>query len=188
MGENKSSAIITLLVMFVLFLSLISIVFDITRELFFKIELVLLGLFLLAGISLTYNILKGENKWGGLIKFYSINWINLLVIYFLRFGIKEIILPILVTGLGFLVALIKKEDNENFEEAEDDELDLEGRPASKVLKKNFSPGKYIASKSGTKYHAPKCDWAKKIKKKNQVWYESKEDAAKDGKKACNCIE
>jgi len=187
MGENKASSIVTLLVMLILFLSLISIVFNINRAMFFKIELFLLCLFLLIGINLTYGVLRGRNKWRGLIKFYSINWINLLVIYFLRFGIKEIILPTIVTGFGFLVALIKKDD-EYIEDDEDGEFDLEGKPASTVLKKDFNPGKYIASKSGTKYHSPKCDWAKKIKKKNQVWYSTKEEAKEDGKTACKCID
>ena len=45
----------------------------------------------------------------------------------------------------------------------------------------------MASKSGTKYHAPKCDWAKKIKKSNAVWFISKEEAKKAGYKKDDCV-
>lgn len=180
MGENRSSFIITLLVMFIFFLSWISIVFSIKTTLFFKTELVLLIIFLLAAIYAMTAFLTGKNKWRFLIKFYGASWINLLVIYFVRFGIKEVILPFVVTGIGFVVALIKL-DSDDLDESES-ELD-EPEP----VKKEFKPGKYIASKTGVKYHIPKCDWAKKIKKENRVWFDSKEEAEAKGLKACNCV-
>ena len=55
------------------------------------------------------------------------------------------------------------------------------------IKKEFSPGKYIASKTGKKYHIPKCDWAKRIKESNRIWFDSKEEAEEKGLKACDCI-
>ncbi len=55
------------------------------------------------------------------------------------------------------------------------------------LAKKYSPGKFIASVAGTKYHSPKCDWAKKISKKNIVWLKDKSDAVKQGYKPCNCM-
>ena len=51
----------------------------------------------------------------------------------------------------------------------------------------YSPGKFVASKSSTSYHAPKCEWAEKISKKNRVWLASKEDAKKKGYKAHSCL-
>lgn len=51
----------------------------------------------------------------------------------------------------------------------------------------YSPGKFVASKSSTSYHAPKCEWAEKINKKNRVWLASKEDAKKKGYKAHSCL-
>ncbi len=51
----------------------------------------------------------------------------------------------------------------------------------------YSPGKFVASKSSTSYHAPKCEWAEKINKKNRVWFASKEDAKKKGYKAHSCL-
>jgi Metal binding domain of Ada len=48
-------------------------------------------------------------------------------------------------------------------------------------------GKYVASKSGTKYHLPWCGSAKSIKEENKVWFETKEEAEKAGyAPASNC--
>ena len=74
--------------------------------------------------------------------------------------------------------------------------DKESKKATKSLpqKKSskytaeYSPGKFVASKSSTSYHAPKCEWAEKINKKNRVWLASKEDAKKKGYKAHSCLE
>jgi len=74
-------------------------------------------------------------------------------------------------------------------------MEVEEKKATKSVKsskttstkKTFKPGKYIASKTGVKYHAPKCDWAKKIKKSNAVWFDSKEAAKKAGYKKDDCV-
>ncbi len=48
-------------------------------------------------------------------------------------------------------------------------------------------GKYVASKSGTKYHLPWCAGAKQIKEENKIWFVSKEEAEKAGyTPAANC--
>ena len=56
-----------------------------------------------------------------------------------------------------------------------------------TIKKTFKPGKFVASKTGVKYHSPKCDWAKKINKKKRVWLKDKAEARKKGYKACSCV-
>jgi len=60
-----------------------------------------------------------------------------------------------------------------------------GKPSE--LEKTFTPGKYVASSKANKFHSPKCDWAKKIRKKNQVWLNSKEDAQSKGFEADKCV-
>jgi len=48
-------------------------------------------------------------------------------------------------------------------------------------------GKYVASKNSTKYHAPWCSGAKRIKEENIIWFNSKEEAEKAGyTPASNC--
>lgn len=61
------------------------------------------------------------------------------------------------------------------------------KPKVEDIKVNFSPGKYVASETGKKYHIPKCDWAKKINKKRILWFDDKADAKKKGYMPCKCI-
>lgn len=42
----------------------------------------------------------------------------------------------------------------------------------------------VASKWSRKYHNRDCQWARKISPKNLVGYESREDAARDGRQPC----
>ena len=60
-------------------------------------------------------------------------------------------------------------------------------PEHSVVLKSNDPGKYVASKTGTTYHAPKCDWAKRIKKKNMVWFADDKAAKKKGYKKHDCL-
>ncbi|MBU1557708.1 hypothetical protein KKC45_01995 [Patescibacteria group bacterium] len=41
-------------------------------------------------------------------------------------------------------------------------------------------GKYVASKSGSKYHLPWCSGAQTISEKNKIWFENKEEAESRG--------
>ena len=83
-------------------------------------------------------------------------------------------------AIGFVIstANIKKEEEE-YEEPIGEEKEEE-------VYTNFEPGKYVASKTGSTYHIPKCDWAKKIKKKNQVWFDDEKEAKKSYK-AHSCV-
>lgn len=48
-------------------------------------------------------------------------------------------------------------------------------------------GRYVASRSGTKYHLPTCSGAKTISEVNKVWFASKEEAEAAGyAPAANC--
>ena len=48
-------------------------------------------------------------------------------------------------------------------------------------------GKYVASKSGAKYHLPWCAGAKRIKEENKVWFDTEEAAIAAGyTPAANC--
>lgn len=58
---------------------------------------------------------------------------------------------------------------------------------SEVVAVPAATGKYVASKSGTKYHLPTCSGAKRIKDENKVWFQSKEEAEAAGyEAAANC--
>jgi len=65
-------------------------------------------------------------------------------------------------------------------ELEEDEISSEGN-------QEMEQGKYLGSRNSDKYHLPTCKWAKTIKEKNQVWFESPEEAEAAGYKPCkNC--
>ena len=44
--------------------------------------------------------------------------------------------------------------------------------------------KYVGSVDSDKYHKPSCQWAAKIKPENEIWFTSKEEAAKAGYQPC----
>jgi len=106
MGERRGLFIITLIVMFILFLSWLSIVFNLEGG-FFVFELVLLIVFLLAAVVLARSILVGKKNRKLLLVFYGSNLINLIIIYFATFRFKEIILPLIIIGIGFVLAARK---------------------------------------------------------------------------------
>lgn len=48
-------------------------------------------------------------------------------------------------------------------------------------------GVYVGSKNGSKYHLPWCPGAKQIKKENEIWFQTKEEAQNAGyTPAANC--
>ena len=189
-GRSRGMFVIMLLIMFVLFLSLIHIVFDLTGGCFI-FEFLLLLLFLSAGIIFTAGIYSsGKWVWPGLLVFFGANLINLIFLFWKNTGFSDIILPLTAGVIGFLTAMIKKGSNEDEEEYTGGAAEAEEKkPAEKeeVIRTNFSPGKYIASETGKKYHIPKCDWAKKINKKRIIWLDDKEEAKKKGYMPCKCV-
>ncbi len=63
------------------------------------------------------------------------------------------------------------------------------KPAAvKEVKKVYKPGKYVASALAKVYHVPKCEWANNIKKKNRIWFNSREKAEKLGYVKHDCVE
>lgn len=56
------------------------------------------------------------------------------------------------------------------------------------IEKTFTPGKFLASRKANKFHVAKCDWAKRISKSNQIWFNSEEEAKAQGFEADKCID
>ncbi|MCH8004231.1 MAG: hypothetical protein IH934_06400 [Nanoarchaeota archaeon] len=162
------------IILLITFLGLINMIFNLHRFAFYGEFLILLVLLLVAMISALG--INNDSRWAWILLtlFFGFVFLDMLLIKAISTEKVYLFLPfIIVTIVGFFISLfsIKKEKVEAVEEVE----------------KEFSPGKYIASKSGTKYHAPKCDWAKKIKKANAVWFDSKEEAKKAGYKKDDCV-
>lgn len=205
-SKNKGSFIFEIMIMFILFLSMIRIVFNLGGRLFY-LELLLLLFFILITVIILIGIGLGKRlAWPLLILFFTINWINQLFIYALTTrSVKDFSLPFMVVLLGFLVALIKtltwqNDDDSDFEEHNEmmitnelkDDKDMnnaeEMQDDNNKIKAEHVPGKFVASSTGKVYHAPKCDWAKKIKDKNKVWLDSEKEAEKQGYEKHSCLE
>ena len=107
---------------------------------------------------------------------------------------------LLLIGLvGFFMALPKKKhlaaEPKSYSEVphsvvfDEPVKETKGHQAVKRVSSAYhSPGKFVASKRSNIYHAPKCDWAKKIKKERRKWFNSKEEAWEQGYKAHSCVE
>lgn len=46
---------------------------------------------------------------------------------------------------------------------------------------------FVGSRNSNKYHLPDCQWAKRIKKENEIWFKSEKEAQEKGYESCSCI-
>ena len=174
MGMEKFTAFVMYIVLLITFLGLINMIFNLHSYAFYIEFIILLGLILVAIISAIGINNNLRWAWILLTLFFVFVFLDMILIYLISTAEIELFLELIILVIiGFFISLFSIE-----------------RPkveAEEEVKKTFEPGKYIASKTGAKYHAPKCDWAKKIKKKNAVWFNSKEEAKKAGYKADSCV-
>ena len=176
MSGFKFTGFVIYVILLITFLGLINTIFDLHRFAFYGESLILLGLFLVALISAIG--INADSRWAWILLniFFIFVFLDMIFINAITTLKNPYFLHLLiVAGTGFFISFFniagKKVD----------------KTAEEKVEKSFKPGKYIASKSGTKYHAPKCDWAKKVKKKNAVWFDSKEEAQKAGYKNDDCV-
>jgi len=71
-------------------------------------------------------------------------------------------------GLASLQAFSNTEEGENIKEPEEKQ------------------GMFVGSIKSNKYHLPDCQWAKRIKEENIIWFESVEDAEAKGYVPASC--
>lgn len=175
MGESKLSILVMDIILLVVLLGLTKMIFNTTRVLFLFELLVLGAIFLFTFIALiaVYN----DNRWGWKIFSYVFGVIlaDIMLIYYLRGKPDYFFYTTALALFGFLIALIKSTKKEKVLEAE-------------PVTKEYKPAKFVASKTGKSYHAPKCEWAKKIKKSNHVWFDSEAEAKDDGYKPHSCLD
>jgi len=127
-----------------------------------------------------------KTGWALLLLVFTLTLLNFLL---MKFGIQEMkfwSLTFIVTLIGFLITLVKNPEACKECEVEPEPV-VEGYNNGKdKVYKNFEPGKYVASKTGKKFHVPKCEWAKKINPKKMVWFDDKKQAKSKGYGDCNC--
>jgi len=198
MGRNKFTVFAMYIALLVTFLGLISMVFDLHRFAFYLEFLILLGLLLvgiIAAIGISHNM---RWAWMLLALFFGFVFLDMLFINVITAAETTHFLHLIVVSVaGFFISLFSIE-KEKIEASKDARTTSGARTqfgisqgdthsVGEAVTKTFTPGKYIASKTGTKFHSPKCDWGKKVKKSNAVWFDTKEEAKKAGYKADDCI-
>ncbi|MCK4522166.1 MAG: hypothetical protein KAU20_06335 [Nanoarchaeota archaeon] len=180
----------------------------------FLSELLLIVLFLIASLIILYSVFK-EREYGLFITIlFLVSLINLFYIRHMFIVLPKInagMLGRLLFGvnmlgntIGFLIGITSIKKQEDITEEEKEEIigkDIEPKieemdkkigeqtkeePWDSVVEAYY-PGKFLASKKSIYYHAPKCDWAKRINKKNRVWLKGKAEAKKKGYKAHSCL-
>ena len=167
--------------MFVVFIGLIEHIFTVTGWKFYVEVIVLLGLLFFAAMSLllVYNNINFGYILSAIISAAML--LNLVLFYFRADMSTLLFLSIISTITLFVVSVINIGEKEKKKEEV-----IKKEPEKKNVLKTYTPGKVVSSKNAAYYHVPKCDWAKKIKKPNQVWHNSDEEAKKAGLKPHNC--
>jgi len=134
-----------------------------------------------------------QKAWGERVLFFVFlfSLANLILIWWVIH--KLFMLPLFLSLVGFLMGLPKKEEKEEGVELkeepysevfEDEEKEGERKEKREV---QYEPGKYVASKRGSVYHEPRCEWAEKIAEERRVWFKDKKEARKKHYKAHKCV-
>jgi len=186
MGWGKY--ITLLVILFLNTLAMILLVFKLKES--FLIEFVLMIVFLIIAVIILTGVYHDKN-WGWKLAtiYFIVYLINAFYLYMFALRISSrFSLTTLLSAIGFLMATIsiKREPVEKEIEIEPPK-EVKVRPYGEKKKTEFKPGKYVASKTGSVYHIPKCDWAKRINRKNRVWLKSKAEAKSKKLKAHSCV-
>ena len=115
---------------------------------------------------------------------FSASLLNLMLLWHYLGSLYITLL--LVSLLGFFISFPKRRMGKRVGSESKKEVDRLGIREAAEVNVTYDPGKYVASKNSDYYHAPKCDWAKKIKKERQVWFKDLEEAKKKGYRAHEC--
>ncbi|HIH12013.1 TPA: hypothetical protein HA241_07530 [Candidatus Woesearchaeota archaeon] len=163
-------------------LGLVRLTVELGRVLFVA-EVVVLTLLLIIGVVglSSYTARSGRLL---LILFFGLFTLNVVGLWVITQDIYVVLLAAGLAGLLLVVVPIKKnvpqmasKEQEMHSQILDEKKD---DARIETVKKTFVPGKYIASMTGSKFHAPNSYWAKKINRRNAIWFQSKEEALKAG--------
>ncbi len=186
------------LLLLLLFLGLIKVFINGSRT-FLLLEL--LGLLVLVLLSLLGFI--GGHSWGKRVFMivFLLYLLNLILIWLVKGRLYIVLL--LLAAIGFAVsafwerrrvewpspAAAGEQERLANRASEPVKRELSTTPgqARAAFTKTFSPGKFVASSQSNQFHAPACDWAKKIQKQRQVWFQSAAEAFEQGYRQHSCL-
>lgn len=108
MGENSGSFLMNVVIMFILFLSLIHLLFD-SSGMFFRVQFfVLMFLLLIAVVLVAFVHTKKKWVWALMMSFYLLIIFDIALFYIYLKNISEILLPVMAAGIGLIIAVIKE--------------------------------------------------------------------------------
>lgn len=147
----------------------------------------------LSVLALTGTLFAKREAYITLSLIFILIGFDLIYLFFIAgFGWLRLIFGLFIlffTFIGFVISFFKQVEYKDEKEEQEIQVPVykedEVNQKVEAAKTEFSPGKYVASKTGKKYHVPKCDWAKKIKENKQVWFNSKDEVK--NYTACNCV-
>ena len=142
---------------------------------------------IIIGVLISLLLIYGEVRVGffALAILLTVVLLNLLAIFYrTRIVDMTFFLTTVFAAVGFVLAVINSGEEKEIHEESETFTDIEELAP---LEKKFEPGKFIASSTSSYYHAPKCDWAKKIMNEKQVWLNSEEEAEGRGLKPHSCL-
>ena len=203
--ERPISFFVMMLILLFAGLGFIFVVFDLYGFSFvFELGLLLAFMFVIAfAMFLIYQ--DKQKSWGIIAAVMILLLFDLFIIFLIT---RKFTLAYATTAIfaiaGFIVALLnsimlKRERKEVVEEPQygkskyyyplkqeiKEEVRQEIKKEQNVVS-TFTPGKFVASRNGSKFHLPKCVWANNINKENQVWFDSKADAELKGYSEHKC--
>lgn len=168
---NTLASVATYIVLVISLFGIIGMVFDLSGFAFLAQFFILL-IMLFLGVAAMMGLANGFSwAWKLLLVFFAIALADMMLMYVMlpeKPAMFSTYSFAVITG--FFIALFS----------------IRGKKPAKV-EKTFKPGKFVSSKFGGTYHIPRCDWAKKIRKSNLVWFNSKEDAKMAGHKPHSCV-
>lgn len=183
-------------------ISFILIIFDLHRFAY-VLELMLLLIFIFV-LSFAMFVIYHGKKWGWTLLGASLvlMLVNLFFIFLLTQAFETehftllvfSVIGLIIVFLNLRMAAQGAEASESEEHGSAkgyypyiDKMEPEIKAEEPNIEKTFTPGKFIASRKASKFHTAKCDWAKRISKENQVWFNSEEEAKANGFEADQCI-
>ena len=185
MGDSKFSFFAADIILLVVFLGLALLTFKLSGLKFLLAILFVVILLFISFIALIPAYSGSRGGWGFLTGVFVLILIYLLAIFIkTSMAGKAFLITLLFAAIGFVISIanIKKE------EAEEPVAEEKGKEEKEeAVYTNFEPGKYVASKMGSVYHIPKCDWANNIKEENRVWFNSDEEAKRKKYKKHDCL-
>ena len=197
---NKKTYLTLLSLLLINFVCLFMIVFKIEN---YIIDFFISIVFFITAIILVYSFYKGKFWANQLARlFFAASLINAAFLFrslpaeLLYLGL--VLLIVNLTGFSYFILdrktkvirkikLVDLPKTISIVEEPMPSVDEYKQITKSQVNRTFKPGKFIASKTGVKYHIPKCIWAKKINSKNRVWLKDSAEAKKKGYKKCSCV-